>query len=170
MALKRPPQHRADSVPVYVDERDSAWNEDAIRQECAEMRRRGVSPSRHPVNIYHAGTSRYDLGAPYDVLGMQRCASDYLGPDATKFILRRLGHAELYRMTDMGPSTALGRLYGCRVGLEQVENGPKVKRDEWGITEESMEGLFALDTALPAKIGAAVYLASQPLTADEKKA
>ena len=171
MALKRPPQHRVDAEPVYVDEQDSAWDIERIKRECAEMRREGQSPSRHPVAVYHRGESRFDLGAAYSVLGVPRTAADYLGPDATRFVLRRLSHSELYRMTDMGSTSALGRLYGCRVGLVRVEgDGPKVQRDDYGVTDESLDNVFAWGAALPAKIGLAVFLASQPLTEDEKKA
>lgn len=171
MALKRPPQNRVDAEPVYVDEKDDAWDNARIKEECRKMRQDGLDPSRHPVNVYHSGASRYDLGAAYAIPGGVASASNYLGPDATRFNLKRLSLAEVYRLTDLGASTAMGRLYACRIGVLGLEGeGPKLKRDDYGLTEESLEALFALRADLPAKLGLAVYLASQPLTDDEKKA
>lgn len=170
MALKRPPQHRSDADPVFVHSDDDAWDHERIKVECAKMREEGLSPSRHPVNVYHSGESRYDLGAAYDVLGTLHSAAEYLGPTAVRFTLRRLSTPELYRVTDMGPTTALGRLYACRIGLASVEGpGPKVKREEWGLTEESLDALREWGVWLPMAVGAAVYVASQPLTDSEKK-
>jgi hypothetical protein len=171
MALRRPPQHRGDAIPVYVDPGDSAWDNDRIKAECAEMRKQGLDPARHPVNVYHCGDSRYDLGAKYQVLGELRSAADYLTSEATRFVLRRLSHQQLYRLTDMGSQSAIVRAMACQWALEKVEgDGPKIVRDDYGVTSDSMEELAQWGLGLPLRIGTAAYLASQPLTADEKKA
>ena len=131
------------------------------------MRRLGHDASRHPVNVYHSGDSRYDLGASYAVLGAMHSAADYLTSEATRFVLKRLSHQQLYRLTDMGSSTAIGRMMACKWALESVEGeGPKVVRDDYGVTDDSMDALASWGLGLPLRIGTAAYLASQPLTAD----
>src|SRR5688500_13001601 len=101
--LKRPPQHRVDATAVYVDPDDTAWDNARIKQECTWMRKAGLSPSRHPVNVYHSGDSRYDLGACYQTVVeapvedeqakiAMMPASAYLNAGASRFVLRRLTH------------------------------------------------------------------------------
>lgn len=167
--LKRPPQHRVDATPVYVDERDTAWDVVRIKAECAEMRKAGQDPRRHPVNVYHSGESRYDLGASYAVLGTMHSAAEYLGANATRFVLRTLEHPEYYRVVDLWGRTE-AQLLACRLALMSVENNNelKIERDDQGVTYESMELLASVEW-LPFRIGMAAYQASKPLSESEKK-
>ena len=63
MALKRPPQHRADAPIVYVHPRDKAWDHDRITREQAEMKQAGKDATKHPAAQYMGGHTRYDLDA-----------------------------------------------------------------------------------------------------------
>lgn len=185
MALKRPPQHRADAKIVYIHPQDEAWDRDTIEAEAKRMKEVGESPTQHPWSLYTGGHNRYDLDAEYTVLGEVKRARDYLdeSKSPTLWHLKRLSWNEWYDVDAQWqaeikrgrpPHTAF--LKALQVGLESVENGPELQGPPNKLTLDDIEALHGLrveidgvivDPALD--IGEAIYTASMPLTEVEKK-
>src|SRR6187551_274898 len=89
--LKRPPQHRADSEPVFVAPGDDAWDHARITAERKAMDEAGEDSSQHPVWLYWIGATRYDLHARLRWKDGAATAADWLDlPKACRFTLRRL--------------------------------------------------------------------------------
>lgn len=180
MAMKRPPQHRADAKIVYVHPADESWDEERILREQEEMREREEKPGDHPVARYLGGWTRYDLDAVATLNGETVSARQYLDPSkpATEWHLRRLRVDERYeidslleqdiRAGSMKPRKAY--LRACVLGLKKVENGPELEGAGRRLTANDLEKLQDLHPDLPLDIGEAVYTASLPLRDDEKKA
>ena len=171
MGLKIP-RHRVDAPPCFVSESDDAWDRERIELERAAMARAGRDPDDHPVSLYHAGNSRYDLGAKHQIDDEQtRSASEYLRPGAWMFHLRRLSHDEYYRAKHRaqidGIEVAMDAL--CPLVLERMEcpGGPAMSGKQ--LTADEHAELFRIDHALPVNIGWAAWRASAELRDDEKK-
>jgi len=173
MARKRPPQHAVDATPIYVPPDDDAWDTERIEREKAEAGDRGLEPDGHPVEAYWAGDTRYDLEAPVSWGGLVAAPREYL--DDTKlperWILRRLrprDYARISETYDRG-QRAEACYDACVVGIEGVENGPRLRGAKAGrLTERDMEHLH--HGGLVRAVGLAILVASMPLGADEKKA
>lgn len=192
MAIKRPPQHRADAIPIYVTPDDDAWDTDALEAEKAEVERINaermaaagpddepelIDWEQHPVVTYNRGETRYDLDAPTFWRGKQRAAREWLGPDATLFVLRRLGWREYYEVRSaLTQSSGFERpwLLACQLALVRIDGSyPATLRldpDASKRSDAEMSAIFDLNPQIPLEIGAAAWLASQPLTDAEKKA
>lgn len=174
--LNRPPRHRVDAVPVYIDPGDPAWDWDRVIRERKEMEAQKKSADHHPVTIYLGGASRFDLEATYPVLGEMRSAKDYVDmTQAWCFTLRRLTSKEWYSVKtrqESAPDEAYHR--ACQLGLVEIDgpDAPAIKRGPGGVTDECMDQLFHGIQGGPfliPRIGQAVYIASMPLMDIEGK-
>jgi hypothetical protein len=168
--LNRPPRHRADAVPVYIDSGDPAWDMDRVAKERADMEKAKRNPDRHPVPMYFSGFSRYDLEATFDVLGEQRCAKDYVDmAQAWCFNLKRLGSRDWYSIKSRVQADPDGAFWrACQMGLESIDgpDAPRVTRGPAGVSEDCMDRLFLEIEGGPfliPRVGQAVYLCSMPL-------
>jgi hypothetical protein len=178
MALKRPPQHRADATIIFVPRSDDAWDTPRIEAETAAMKARGEDPKRHPVARYHGGWTRYDLDAQGTVDGRAVTVREYLieSRRPTMFYLRRLDMQAWY---EVEPQWESARLRGerpmacylrcCALGLMKVENGPTLEMPHARPNLADMEKLYDIHQDLPYDIGNAVYSASLPLSEEEGK-
>lgn len=183
--LKRPqpPQNRVDAPIIFVHRADGAWDNDRIQSEQAEMTKREESPANHPAARYLGGWGRYDLDAQHTFLGRAAPARDYIdeSKSPTMWHLRRLTAREWYEVHPAydkarrnGEEPFAAFILACSYGLEKVEHGPTLEMPggrpgpadlqrlhDWG-QENEIDLVYA--------IGEAVYMASMPLTASEKKA
>jgi hypothetical protein len=173
--LNRPPRHRADAQPIYIDVGDPAWDWTRIEADRKAMTEARQDVDRHPVNVYFRGASRYDLDARYPVCGELKSASDYvkLG-EAWKFLLRRLPAKAFYRVRTLWQqSPEEGAFEAFRLGVLEVDGpeAPKLKRTAEGLTDEAVDEIFTLKDGpeIIPRIGAAVHWASRPLDDDEGK-
>lgn len=180
MALKRPPQHRVDAEPIYVDPSDDAWDSARIEADRKAMEERGEDPDEHPVWLYLTGRTRYDLDAALKYGNGMAKASDWLDlKRAVLFTLRRLEPRDFARIHARKEASAASgvpdhevSLDACRVGLVKCE-GPGVPKliGRGELTDTDVRALVDLGGhSLPWRIGDAAYFASIPLTDDEKKA
>lgn len=185
MALKRPPQHRVDAKIVYVHPRDEAWNDEKVAEEVLEHFPDGSEYLEHPFYKYTSGAGRYDLDAEYTVGAEIRRPRDYFrdGVKPTKWYLRRLDWQDWYEI--QSELSAHGRankepypvyMRALQVGLERVEDGPKLEGPPDRLTRSDLDKLYAMrfhdgdqivDPAID--IGRAVIVASVPLRDDEGK-
>lgn len=174
--MLRPPQHRADAPIVFVHRTDPAWDHERIDREIKALRDAGKPVSQHPVLRYRGGFTRYDLDT----------VADYLGPDATKFYLKRIGlfdWQQIETLRDMDvtkgakPRTAYWR--ALAVSLQKIENGPPLVGEAGAFLVEDFERIAALNYFDEDKgetvdvfydLGEAAYQASMPLSRAEKKA
>lgn len=174
--LNRPPRHRADAVPVYIDIADGAWDWERVAKERAAMVEAKQDDTRHPVTLYLGGVTRYDLDASFPVLGEMRTVKDYV--DLTKcwrFNLKRLHRKQWYEVKGLhesNPDAAMER--ACQMSLESIDgpDAPPVKRGPDGVSDVTMEHLFHDVEGGPMlipRIGQAAYLASLPLSDAEGK-
>jgi hypothetical protein len=166
------PAHRIDATPVLVLEDDSAWDRARITAEISKLKKQG---DRHPFAVYQSGETRYDLGAVVRLPnGTEAKVTDYLDiGQAWQFELRRLSWSEVYAIEQtIRSNPPVGHAMACRMGLVKIvgPGAPKMEHDAAGnVTDESMQALFDLRASLPALVGQAVFSASLPLTASEKK-
>lgn len=169
----RPPSHRVDALPIVVSEHDTAWNREKIQAELAAM---GDDAIRHPFMQYHAGSTRYDIGAEIQLPdGTSKPVTDYLDlAQAWQFHCRRLTGQEVYRLQPMLKANELLAYWeALRITLIRIEGpgAPKVDRDVLGeVSNETIDTLYQIASNLPAEIGQAVMIASKPLSPAEKKA
>lgn len=172
--LNRPPRHRADAVPVYVDVGDGAWDWKRVEDDRNRMLADGGDPDMHPVTCYFSGESRYDLTARYNVCGELKSATDYLDlPQAWQFVLRRLSPKQFFRVKSMWTASAdEAALLAAEIGLERID-GPEAPRLRFvgeHLSEANVAELFEVDPGLLTRVGQAVFYAALPLVDNEKKA
>jgi len=161
------PQHSATAPITFLS--TAAFDAERVAKEMATMSDGGAE---HPVVIYAAGRSRYDLDAPYPVGEELRRARDYLRVDHTcpTWSLKRLGAVATARLHDIGGEVAaLDAL--CKgfeaVSIEVPGFKPIAGRQ---LSEHQINQLadhFGLDEVVRA--GEAVLKASASPTASEGK-
>jgi hypothetical protein len=179
MAMKRPPQHRADAKIVYVHPADSSWDEERILREQNEMKKRGEKPSDHPVSRYLGGWTRYDLDAPSTLDGKTVTPREYLDPTrpATEWHLKRLStqdRCEIENLIDQERNAGSNMprkayLRACNMALASVECGPELDGYLGRMTADDFDTLDSMFPGLPLDIGGAAYVASLPLRTTKKK-
>jgi hypothetical protein len=168
----RPPSHRIDAQPIVIMESDSAWDKSRINAECAAL---GDDALRHPYMQYHAGLTRYDLGAEITLPdGAVRAVTEYLDlAQAWQFHCRRLDSEERYRLDPMlKANELLAYREAFRLTVLRIEGpgAPELKRDALGcIAKDTMEELFRYNDWMLAEVGQAAIVASRPLGPAEKK-
>lgn len=150
----QPPQHSATSTPTFVD--SAAFDIERVISERATMPDGGDG---HPVVLYFAGETRYDLSAPALVGDETRCPRDYLRPDHDRpvWTLRRMRPTEVASCHDIGGQAAKLRAFALSAGertLTDLEVAAHV--DQWGIAT-----IYA--------VGEAALRASEAPKAAEKK-
>lgn len=167
MKIRKPPRHRIDAPIVYIHPADEAWDTEAIAKSEEEHGR------ECPWIRYHSGATRFDATE------VQR----FLTGSPTEFHLRRLSTLQLIEV-----QTMVDREYGqacytlrtayllaLRYGLTAVKQGgmPFVDLTSPGNLSnsdvETLAQISDIGISLLRSIGEAVYLASQPLSEDEKK-
>lgn len=173
MARKLIPQHAPDAAIIYVPEDDDAWDTARLESERARMAAAGESPDLHPVTRYQSGQTRFDIDAPGQVLGQVVTPRQYLDESRRpwRFRLRRLGPQEyddVQALIEKGDARHAFSL-ACRVGLDSVENAPVTLQGGAGRPLSQSDVQWLHDQGLRRGIGAAVWLASVPLTDAEKK-
>lgn len=178
VALRRPPQHRADATPIYVHPEDSAWDTERIDREIERLQAEGRDATEHPWSLYHGAAGRFDLDAEYTLFGEVVRPRDYLDGDKapTLWHLRRLGVHDWYeiqpifeRAVKAGERPYAAYLRACTVGIEKVEGGPRLSLHGGKLGAADLDKLYEIGQRLPFEIGAAVYYASLPLTDSEGK-
>ena len=157
--MLKPPQHRIDAPIILIHETDDAWDHDRIIREAKE------NPS-HVVRQYWRGDTRFDLTAE---------VQQYLKPGATptRFILRRISWEDYQRCVQKVEANEWRAAFGhaCLQGLVKIENGP-INIEGASATWFDLQKLHEASTAecdLVRDVGFAVYKASAPLNAAEKK-
>lgn len=191
MAFKKPPRHRADATPTYVDIADPDgvdWERVGKETEQAKKRNEekrkaaedaGGEPDKstledideHPVTRYFAGKTRLDISAPDTWAGETVCFEDYLKPDAWKFVLRRLDWAQYYDVRN-AQSSEHACLEACKLCLVRIEGpgAPELEGAADGcLTYDDMQTIHEMGAGLPIRLGSAAIQASRPLTSSEKK-
>ena len=130
MALKRPPEHRADAPIVFVHPLDDAWDNDRVREEQEAMEAAGEDPTSHPVAMYHGGFTRFDITANVQFLDKSAAPQDYLDESKRpeKWHLKRLGFQEWYqvqpaweRAVAAGERPWEAYTKACRIGIKRVD-------------------------------------------------
>jgi len=191
MALKRPPAHRADAIPVLIIHDDLAWDHERVKAEVADAtaeneRRKTaareakpptepdlIDVGEHPYFRYQRGDTRFDLDAQIPWRGKPLAASDYLRDDEepTRFILRRFRWDTYHRVAGLVGKGSEANLRSCRYGLAEVEGCPDLKVDPDAVerSDEEMQRFHEFDPSLAVRIGSAAWIASQPLRESEKK-
>lgn len=194
MAIKRPPEHRADATPLLIHESDDAWDHDriererkAIANEHKKAERPGKPPT-HPWDAYIKGHTRFDLDARATLGGTTVSMREYLreGATPTVFHLRRVSGRRWTQAVTRVQSSILtasanaDEMWGlARVGLVKVtdgfDDGPGARWPLEGgesgtpLTEEDLQKLFDAGQGLLIDIGNAVLSASGPITEAEGK-
>ncbi|MCY1055438.1 hypothetical protein [Nannocystis sp. SCPEA4] len=181
MARKLPPQHRADVAGIYIPANDTSIDKDRFYSELERMKAEGLDPEEHPIRRYYRGLTRFDLQAQDMLFGQPVKAGDYFGPDAERWVLRRLSWDQWYEVTGLwkisdgtvDPASARqAQLRACRYGIAGVE-GTNLKLDgaqAGSLTHGDMQRIFDLDRGLPPILGDAIIAYSLPLSDQEKKA
>ncbi len=185
MALRRPPQYRADARPLFIARTDSAWDDERITRE-REAAKKAGGP-RHPVDAYYSGETRYDLDAVSTVDGQAVTVRDYLraGATPTVFTLRRdaqlaLQRAQAISVVGDAPAWTAAMWSLARHGLVEAADGftsgaPGARWPLEGggprpLTDADLQLLHDLGDGLLAAIGTAVFHANAPLSEAEGKA
>ena len=163
-----PPLHRVDAPIQFVHGKDLAWDMDRINAEIDDPEADGD----HPVTLYFAGETRYDLDAG---------AREYFkeGAKPLVFHMRRLPDPDWMQVRDMKARGAFSfaNEYALRVGLTAVVDGDEnfplegPDRKDKRLTEKDVKRLrekFGRQTMND--VGAAVITASDDLFDREKKA
>ncbi len=126
-----------------------------------------------PFARYHAGVSRFQLGAPdWAASGKPCTVRDYLrdGQRPAEFGLRRLSARDFAALVDVQPFR-VRLVEAARLGLRSIAADGytwTAKGDEVA-SDEQLEALHAADPSLLAEVGVAVLKLSSPLADDEKK-
>lgn len=171
--MKLIPRHRIDTPIIAVHPADDAWDSERVEKSFKEH------GEDCPFYRYHAGQTRYDLGAR----GEHGSANDLLSGNPVEFHLRRLSTLQLNEVTGLAerelnqsfPIPRAAYLQAARYGLMAVKQGAtEVLRLErpGDLTEADIESLGLmtdLGIGLVLFVGQATYAASQPLTDAEKK-
>lgn len=194
MAIKRPPEHRADAPPLLIHADDDAWDHEriererkALAKEHKEAKRPG-SPPLHPWDAYIKGHTRFDLDARATIGGTTVSMREYLreGVKPTVFHLRRVSGRRWTQSVTRVQSSVLtaaanaDEMWGlARVGLAKVtdgfEDGPDARWPLEGgeggqpLTEDDLQTLFDAGQGLVIDIGSAILTASGPITEAEGK-
>ena len=130
MAL--PPIHRIDHTPCLILADDTAWDQERIKREFAEIDAAAgdpvkaaacqwAAPEDHPIYRYNSGASRFDL----------RTVEQYLipGEEPVRITLRRLDDngpwQQVLHLQEMGKHVASVR-YAMRAGIVEI-TGADVK-------------------------------------------
>ena len=170
----RPPQHSIDAEPILILPTDPAWDMDRIGKEVDE------NPD-HAWVKYQRGEGRYDLLAPHG----DDAAADYLlgEPEPLKFHLRRLTVMQLaevqgifrreFRAHGENGDYLMSWAKACSYGLADV-SGPgsfDLEFSRGALTDASFQRVHddLGGMAAVSKLGEAIFMISQPLTAAEKK-
>lgn len=161
-----PPQHSITATIRYLPR--AAFDLDRASEERATMPDAGDG---HPVVLYFAGETRYDLDAPAHVGDEVRCARDYLRPahGCPEWEGQRIRIVDVARCRDVGGR--LGQVEAFCLGLRAVtglEGAPPV--DGRRITERALDAfvdLVGLDAICD--VGEAFLRASEAPKAAEKK-
>lgn len=178
MALKRPPQHRADAPPLFIYQGDDAWDWERINRERDELEKSGAKGG-HPVDHYLGGATRYDIDAPATIGGATVSARSYLreGAKPTVFELRRVSGLERTKAAvafgdSQARQDALWRL--AKIGLVKVTEG--FDGEPWDLeggvvpmTDHDLQQLYEVDPLLVQAVGFAVFHTSAPLSEAEGK-
>lgn len=162
-----PPQHSITAAIRYIP--SAAFDISRVSKERASMPRDG---DHHPVVLYFAGESRYDLDAPYPVGDDLVSARDYLLPDHTcpEWELRRLRMAQVARCRDAGGR--VGQLEAFRLSFVSVRGieGAPTMGDDQTLTEAQAEKIAdVVGLAALYDVGEAALRASEAPKAAEKK-
>lgn len=149
-----PPQHSPTAPITFID--SAAFDLDRVTLERATMPDGGDG---HPVVLYFAGETRYDLGAPALVGETLTCARDYLLPDHGRpvWTLRRLRPMDAAMCRDLGGNAGRLRAFALSAGEKALTD-----REVEAHAEE--HGLLALYA-----VGEAALKASEAPKAAEKK-
>ena len=167
------PRHRIDAPIIAVHPADDAWDQAKVEKSAEEH------GEDCPFLRYHAGLTRYDLGAR----GQHGSAQDLLSGNPVEFHLRRLSTLQLNEVqgllereiTQDFPIPRGAYLLAARYGLMAVKQGGSTVIDlerPGNLSDKDLEALGTmtdLGLALVMFIGQASYAASQPLTEAEGK-
>lgn len=150
------PQHSITATPRYV--RSAAFDLDRVKRERATMPDGGDG---HPVVLYFAGESRFDLDAPHPVGEQIHSAREYLLPDhgAKIWEMRRLRPMECARCRDVGDNA--GKLTAFALTMGTPGRPLTDEQIEAYVDECGLEELYA--------VGDAALRASEAPKAAEKK-
>lgn len=171
-----PPKHRLTHEPVLIIPDDDAWlSEKIINDEKwveGQTPERGPCPwptsSDHPVYLYHAGKSRYDLSTVREWIDESKAPF--------KMHLRRLNLAEwgeYQTLANREPGSYPSLVYAIRHGLADVTNADDFKPERIGgvLTMASAAELRdKIGEAGFRQLGLAIVMVSLPLLDTEKKA
>lgn len=148
------PQHSATAAITYLD--PSAFDLDRVRAERAAMPDGGDG---HPVVLYFAGESRFDLDAAHPVGDQIRSARDYLIPDHGRraWTLRRLRPIEAARCRDAGGKVGQLQAFALSAGEKPLSDA----QVEALVDEHGLDAVCA--------VGEAALRASESPKAAEKK-
>jgi hypothetical protein len=174
--IRRPPEHAADAVPLYIASIDDALDNDRIKRE----RKALAKGEEHCVDRYYEGTTRYDLDAPHTVGGSVVTMRGYIrdGGTPTVFKLRRVSSMIRDQVSAVAEDRAafVAGLYKlARHGVTEIADG--FEGPAWPLeggsgglplTEADMQTLYDADQSLPQHVGLAVLNASRSLSDDEK--
>lgn len=156
-----PPQHSIHATPTYLHR--SAFD---LQRMVDERRRMPNDGDGHPLVLYFAGESRFDLDAQQPIPGetpddepRRACARDYLKPDhgCREWKFRRLRPVQVARCNDVGGNVGELQAFAAACGdkpLTDAEVDAFV--DEYGL-------------AAICEVGRAVLLSSTAPKASEKK-
>jgi hypothetical protein len=181
--IKRPPEHAADAVPLWIAPFDDAIDVDRIERERKELSK----GDEHCVDRYWSGATRYDIDAPHTVGGAIVTMRSYIrdGAVPTVFKLRRDGLTVLRQQTLTVMVEADGKSQKdvipllhelARKGVVSITDG--FGGEAWDIqggqggrplTEGDMQALYDASPRLPEQLGLAVFHASAPLSEAEGK-
>jgi hypothetical protein len=180
MAIRRPPQHRADAQPLYIARFDDAWDAERIERERTALANENAK-TEHPVDLYYSGRTRYDLDAPCTIGGQVVTARHYLreGASPTVFELRRVDgrrHDQALAVWARPQERVAAQWDLARWGVVRVTEGFggaewKLEGGAGGLplTEADVQLFFDAHGMLPALLGIAVLNASAPLSEAEGK-
>lgn len=179
MAL-RIQEQAIDAIAYYIGATDNAWDFIRIKTERAKLRELGT----HPLDIYYAGDTRYDLDAQIRVpgeLGLGKptiTVREYLIGKPVLFELRRLGARESARVrTKLAAESGieleafvLAAHYGCTAILGGEDEGILWREEPsgGGLAFEVLDKLDVIP-GLVQGLGIAVRGLSKVLTAAEGK-
>ncbi len=172
MGRKRtPPQYAVDARGSYVPAEATAWDNDRIESETAEMTERGEDTADHPVHRYYAGKTRFDLDALDTIGGMQCRVREYLNQDEPEiWCFRRLRADEWpvvqqYVASELHYKAAQTAFRWCFTGVAGCPVALEAPLDSKGL-----QAVYDLDPEIVRNVGAAALSYSNPLRYEEKKA
>lgn len=197
-----PATHRADAKATYIHPLDDAWDTPRIKAERKaialrnvelavglddEAKGRIIRAHRHPVDVYYAGATRYDLDAPLRLFRPGTVGDDGLrgddqyvdvtvrgylvGDSPTTFAMERLEY-ETWRdlMADLGGRAAQAAQLGKRsleecwalTILDRERATQALERACVEGTKQKPAELYKLAADLPSRLGNAVMVLSGP--------